>query len=743
MTHLKEKKQSLRIQLLIPICLLLITQMALIFISIFASGLLVRLDESAAQVLGRTVQSRRDYLQYDMVNKWRETGDTVSQLDALYANSGQNAASLSSDANAYTDYLRQATPMLISMMRTNAVSGAFVILRGSPLPANPVKDSLTGIYIRDRDPSSVYNSDNKDLLFERAPVDVVAQTGITTDSYWTPKFTLSEDNADHRYFYNPYRAALENKDLSDTDLAYWSPAYHLNEEDNVISIAYSVPLIADDGTLYGVLGVEILTDYLIKQLPTEEITDNDSAYCLAVQQKSDGPYQAVAVNSSNYQLTQDTLKEFNLQPSRYEKCSFLTGLQNTSQMVAATGKLSLYNRNAPFSDEQWVLMAIEPKTTLSSLSWNTGLTLSIIVGATFIVSVIATIIITKRLIAPVSKLEKEVRIGISAGTPVPLTATGISELDSLAQGVEALNREVMRTAGKLTHLLKMSSINLGAFELDEGLEKILFVSDDFFDVFGEKNLSAQDMDYHTFLDHLNSFEPYALPKTIKDAPQQKERVYEIPKEDGTLWIRVQVEIQNNLITGFVEDISLEWRELRQMEYERNHDVLTGLMNRRAFLERFHNIFTDGTLEKDKYAALIMLDLDNLKYVNDSFGHEAGDVYIRTAATQLLAGSPVDALVARMSGDEFILFFYNLADMVTLQTAVSNLEQNVQGQCVILPEGNGHTLHMSAGVAIYPTHSCEADSLIRYADFAMYQGKRGTKGCFTYFDSSIYDEAHRP
>ncbi|MGL4549337.1 GGDEF domain-containing protein [Eubacterium aggregans] len=301
--------------------------------------------------------------------------------------------------------------------------------------------------------------------------------------------------------------------------------------------------------------------------------------------------------------------------------------------------------------------------------------------------------------------------GISTDTPVPLTATGINELDSLAQGVEALNREVMQTAGKLTHLLKMSSINLCAFELDEAIEKILFVSDDFFDVFGQKNLSAQDMDYHTFLDHLNSFEPYALPKTIKDAPQQKERVYEIPKEDATLWIRVQVEIQNNLITGFVEDISLEWRELRQMEYERNHDVLKGLMNRRDFLERFHNIFTDGTLGKDKYAALIMLDLDNLKYVNDSFGHEAGDVYIRTAATQLLAGSPVDALVARMSGDEFILFFYNLEDTVTIQTAVSNLEQNVQVQCVILPEGNGHTLHMSAGVAIYPTHSCEADSLI--------------------------------
>ncbi|MGL4284683.1 MAG: PDC sensor domain-containing protein [Eubacterium aggregans] len=322
--------------------------MALIFISIFASGLLGRLDESAAQVLGRTVQSRRDYLQYDMVNKWREIGDTASQLDTIYANSGQNAARLSSDATAYTDYLRQATPMLISMMRTNAVSGAFVILRGSPIPANPVKDSLTGIYIRDRDPSSVYNSDNKDLLFERVPVDVVTQTGITTDSYWTPKFALSEDNADHRYFYNPYRGALENKDLSDTDLAYWSPAYHLNEEDNVISIAYSVPLIADDGTLYGVLGVEILTDYLIEQLSTEEITDNGSAYCLAVQQKPDGPYQAVAVNSSNYQLTQDTLKEFNLQLIRYKKCSLLTGLQNTSQMVAATGKLSLYNRNAPF-----------------------------------------------------------------------------------------------------------------------------------------------------------------------------------------------------------------------------------------------------------------------------------------------------------------------------------------------------------------------------------------------------------
>ena len=113
------------------------------------------------------------------------------------------------------------------------------------------------------DPSST-SQDNSDILIERAPTAITKELGIPMDSEWHPVFLFSGENDQRNLFYqNPIRAAQSYPEAEPKELGYWSKPFYLDER-SVPVITYSMPLRAPDGTVYGVLGVEITLDYLSK-----------------------------------------------------------------------------------------------------------------------------------------------------------------------------------------------------------------------------------------------------------------------------------------------------------------------------------------------------------------------------------------------------------------------------------------------------------------------------------------------
>ena len=110
---------------------------------------------------------------------------------------------------------------------------------------------------------------------------------------------------------------------------------------------------------------------------------------------------------------------------------------------------------------------------------------------------------------------------------------------------------------------------------------------------------------------------------------------------------------NGSLLGVLMDITQELAEKRRLEYERDYDLLTTLLNRRAFYDRVKRLFEHP--QQMGIAALIMIDLDNLKYINDTYGLDCGDEYIRAAASVLRGVSSSQIITARMSGDEFFIF----------------------------------------------------------------------------------------
>ena len=189
------------------------------------------------------------------------------------------------------------------------------------------------------------------------------------------------------------------------------------------------------------------------------------------------------------------------------------------------------------------------------------------------------------------------------------------------------------------------------------------------------------------------------------------------------------------VIGLAQDITDSVVEMRKIEYERDYDITTGLLNRRAFYYKFGRLFS--AKKKLKTAACFMFDLDNLKYVNDTYGHDFGDDYIRTAASVFRLFESERSIVARLSGDEFILFFYGYDNRKEIEKIKQRLQEKLRESYCVLPDGAHYKMRASGGVAWYPKDAVDSDLLIKYADFAMYTVKHSTKGNIGEFDKQAY------
>jgi len=126
-------------------------------------------------------------------------------------------------------------------------------------------------------------------------------------------------------------------------------------------------------------------------------------------------------------------------------------------------------------------------------------------------------------------------------------------------------------------------------------------------------------------------------------------------------------------------------------------------------------------------AVVYLDLDGFKQVNDTLGHGAGDGLLKMVATRLLATVREEDTVARPGGDEFIVALWDVSGTDSAATATSKLIQAVSQPYDI--EGHTVSVTTSAGVAIYPVHGEDADALMKSADLALYDAKRAGRNAY--------------
>lgn len=171
------------------------------------------------------------------------------------------------------------------------------------------------------------------------------------------------------------------------------------------------------------------------------------------------------------------------------------------------------------------------------------------------------------------------------------------------------------------------------------------------------------------------------------------------------------------------NVTAEIREKERLAKERDRDALTGIYNRRAFRHYVMPMVAENV--HGSQGAIAMIDLDNLKKVNDIYGHISGDRYIRTMA-DILAEAPTERkIAARLGGDEFVLFLYDMEKEEI--TATLNQICSYRGKREIeMENGDKVLLEFSIGVAMYPEEETDYNRLISIADERMYAEKQQRK-----------------
>jgi diguanylate cyclase (GGDEF)-like protein len=179
------------------------------------------------------------------------------------------------------------------------------------------------------------------------------------------------------------------------------------------------------------------------------------------------------------------------------------------------------------------------------------------------------------------------------------------------------------------------------------------------------------------------------------------------------------------------------RSLRHLAW---HDPLTGLPNRASMLE-----YLDSTIARsarDHYPlAVLFIDLDNFKHINDSFGHTSGDYVLTVVASRLQEAVRANDSVARFGGDEFIAVLHGLPDAVAVGYAVERILGCLSAP-IPLESGRGVHANASIGIALFPHDGENAETLIRNADTAMYRAKALGRWTFSFYEEAMTNQAQK-
>ena len=246
--------------------------------------------------------------------------------------------------------------------------------------------------------------------------------------------------------------------------------------------------------------------------------------------------------------------------------------------------------------------------------------------------------------------------------------------------------------------------------------------------------------------HVLSFVPEdELPKVREVMRQSQELRYEtvILHRDGT---RIPVELimrtferhGERLRMAVVRDIRDRLANEARIQHLARHDGLTGLLNRTSFMERMA-VLMHRAERRGEMLALLFIDLDNFKRVNDSLGHLEGDQVLTTVSERLVGALRGSDLVGRFGGDEFVVLLSDLesrADIVVvLEALLSVVEVPVKA------DGRALSVTPSIGVAVYPDDGRQADELIQHADTAMYRAKARGRATYQFFEPALAETAY--
>lgn len=232
-------------------------------------------------------------------------------------------------------------------------------------------------------------------------------------------------------------------------------------------------------------------------------------------------------------------------------------------------------------------------------------------------------------------------------------------------------------------------------------------------------------------------------ETIRDLGTWRGEVWNKRKNGEMFLVRETItDIKNadgdtEYYVAVLEDITELKQQEENIRHRAYHDALTDLPNRALFFDRLHQALTQARRTNDMVAVLF-IDLDNFKTINDSEGHDLGDRLLQEAARRLNGSLRGSDTVSRLGGDEFTVILNHIRQPEDAGRIAAKIQERLAQP--YRDERKKFTLSGSIGISLYPEHGTDAQTLIRNADRAMYETKRAGKNRYAFYHPGLEDDA---
>lgn len=472
-------------------------------------------------------------------------------------------------------------------------------------------------------------------------------------------FRLKLNDGNRDFFDKPYKAAIEYGRSG--WLGYWSPPFKVNPQDEEV-ITYSIPLFGGDGKVAAVFGVEISVNYMYRFLPAKELQSSGSyGYAIATGSLEDGLDLSITHGAVQKRML-DGRGPLQLECLDEQNGIYrLLNHNSNYEIYACISQMGMYYHNTPFESEGWYLMGIMEEPILLQFP---------------------------------NKIEKILVYALMMSTVIGLIIAVF----------------VSMWFTRHAKLIELSELPLGAFEIRSHSGGVFMTSQ----IPGLLGLTREQERKYTrdktkFVEFLKSLEHSG-----------EGEVFKVNNKDGIRWLKITSKTVEGTVRCVVEDVTDEVLQTKALKVERDRDGLTGAKNRLAFEKKMEHI-------RDKFDGtgrfgFVMCDLNDLKNVNDRYGHDMGDEYIRTAARIIQEAFP-GGQVYRIGGDEFAVYMEE-SDAASAVEGIGSIRKSMEEYS----RTRKFDASIASGYAFYtPGRDMGPKDVLSRADAYMYRNKRRIKG----------------
>lgn len=366
--------------------------------------------------------------------------------------------------------------------------------------------------------------------------------------------------------------------------------------------------------------------------------------------------------------------------------------------------------------EDVLLCAALPRGILYQKLWgNVLVTLIYLLFIEAIVILLLNYLVKRKVIGGIHTIIENLDSITNGNLDTKVAVEDNREFKELSRGINAMVKSIVNLSHRISSIIEISGIPLAAFEYEKDINHV-FVTSGLSGLLGLSDSQAAELYHDSIL-----FDRYI--RTLTRNPiKGEENIYQT--ENGS-YLHIYISESPDGFQGIITDVTEDILQKKQMLYENTHDPLTGLYKFDYFKELSMETLSgtsDGIV-----AAVAMLDLDHFKSINDTYGHDAGDLYLQGFATVMQSMPAEHFLCARRSGDEFCMLIFGCHNKEQILQYLDHFYETLKHSEVALTAEYSRTISASCGFALADRAGNDIGALLGHADEALYEVKRSTRG----------------